>query len=41
MELFRTLNEAGTSIIQVTHSEVNASYGSRIVHLRDGWVVDD
>src|SRR5687768_14603929 len=41
MELFRTLNEAGTTIIQVTHSEVNASYGSRVVHLRDGWVVDD
>ena len=41
MELFRTLNDAGTTIIQVTHSEVNASYGSRIVRLRDGWVVDD
>src|ERR687897_2158364 len=41
MELFRTLNDAGTTIIQVTHSEVNASYGGRIVHLRDGWVVDD
>jgi putative ABC transport system ATP-binding protein len=41
MELFRTLNEAGTTIIQVTHSEVNASYGGRIIHLRDGWLVDD
>ena len=41
MELFRTLNKAGTTIIQVTHSEVNASYGSRVIHLRDGWVVDD
>jgi ABC-type lipoprotein export system ATPase subunit len=41
MELFRKLNETGTTIIQVTHSEVNATYGSRIVHLRDGWVVDD
>jgi ABC-type lipoprotein export system ATPase subunit len=40
MELFRTLNDAGTTIIQVTHSEVNASYGSRIVQLRDGWVVE-
>ena len=27
MELFRTLNESGATIIQVTHSEVNASYG--------------
>jgi putative ABC transport system ATP-binding protein len=41
MELFRSLNEAGTTIIQVTHSELNASYGSRVVHLRDGWLVDD
>jgi putative ABC transport system ATP-binding protein len=41
MELFRALNETGTTIIQVTHSDVNASYGSRIIHLRDGWIVDD
>jgi ABC-type lipoprotein export system ATPase subunit len=41
MELFRKLNEIGTTIIQVTHSEVNATYGSRVVHLRDGWLVDD
>ena len=41
MELFRKLNDADTTIIQVTHSDVNASYGSRIIHLRDGWIVDD
>src|SRR5215510_13458763 len=41
MELFRTLNDAGTTIVQVTHSEVNASYGSRIINLRDGWIVGD
>jgi putative ABC transport system ATP-binding protein len=41
MELFRTLNEQGTTIVQVTHSEENAGYGSRIVQLRDGWVVSD
>jgi len=41
MELFRALNDGGASIIQVTHSEVNASYGSRIINLRDGWIVDD
>ena len=41
MELFKRLNEAGTTIIQVTHSETNASYGSRVVNLRDGWVVDE
>jgi putative ABC transport system ATP-binding protein len=41
MELFRSLNDAGTTIVQVTHSDVNAAYGRRIIHLRDGWVVDD
>ena len=41
MELFKRLNDQGTTIIQVTHSEFNASYGSRIIHLRDGWVVND
>jgi putative ABC transport system ATP-binding protein len=41
MELFRTLNEAGTTIVQVTHSDLNASYGSRVIHLRDGFIVDD
>jgi ABC-type lipoprotein export system ATPase subunit len=40
MELFKRLNEGGTTIVQVTHSEVNASYGDRIIQLRDGWVVD-
>jgi putative ABC transport system ATP-binding protein len=41
MELFRKLNEAGTTIIQVTHSEANAEYGSRTIQLRDGWIVDE
>ena len=41
MQLFKRLNETGTTIIQVTHSEVNASYGHRIIKLRDGWVVND
>jgi putative ABC transport system ATP-binding protein len=40
MELFRKLNEQGATIVQVTHSEVNASYGHRTIRLRDGWVVD-
>src|SRR5438105_11813176 len=39
MELFRELNAAGTTIVQVTHSEDNARYGSRVVQLRDGWMV--
>jgi ABC-type lipoprotein export system ATPase subunit len=41
MELFAELNRQGTTIIQVTHSEVNASYGSRTINLRDGWLVSD
>ncbi|MDQ4140991.1 MAG: ABC transporter ATP-binding protein [Bacteroidota bacterium] len=36
MELFQRLNQEGTTIIQVTHSEKNATYGSRILHLLDG-----
>ncbi len=39
MDLFKKLNEDGTTIIQVTHSEKNAAYGSRIIELSDGWVV--
>ncbi|MGE0353686.1 MAG: ABC transporter ATP-binding protein [Gemmatimonadales bacterium] len=41
MELFRRLNQEGTTIIQVTHSEENATYGHRVVQLKDGWVVAD
>ncbi len=39
MELFKKLNQAGTTIVQVTHSETNAAYGNRIVNLMDGWIV--
>ncbi|MDE3053916.1 MAG: ABC transporter ATP-binding protein [Gemmatimonadota bacterium] len=39
MELFTKLNKQGTTIVQVTHSEVNAAYGNRIINLRDGWIV--
>ncbi len=38
MRLFKKLNADGTTIIQVTHSEKNASFGDRIVRLRDGWL---
>ena len=41
MELFQQLNRAGATIVQVTHSEENARYGSRIITLRDGWIVED
>lgn len=38
MGLFKQLNEEGVTIIQVTHSEKNAAYGKRIIHLLDGMV---
>src|SRR6201982_2176289 len=41
MELFRELNQKGTTIVQVTHSDANAAYGSRTIQLRDGWMVGD
>ena len=41
MELLRSLNEQGTTIIQVTHSEEKAAYGKRIIRLLDGWIQED
>jgi ABC-type lipoprotein export system ATPase subunit len=38
MELFKRLNEQGTTIVQVTHSEANAAYGDRVIKLRDGYI---
>jgi len=38
MALFKRLNKEGTTIIQVTHSEKNASYSDRVIHLLDGWM---
>lgn len=38
MELFKRLNQEGTTIVQVTHSETNAAYGNRVVQLEDGWM---
>jgi ABC-type lipoprotein export system ATPase subunit len=41
MELFKELNRQGTTILQVTHSETNAAYGSRLLEVRDGWLTHD
>jgi ABC-type lipoprotein export system ATPase subunit len=38
MEVLKKLNQNGTTIIQVTHSETNAGYGNRIIKLKDGWI---
>tara|TARA_R110002051_G_scaffold63132_5_gene114935 strand:- start:38334 stop:39008 length:675 start_codon:yes stop_codon:yes gene_type:complete len=40
MQLFAQLNKEGVTIIQATHSESNASYGSRIINLLDGRIVE-
>ena len=40
MELFKKLNtEDGVTIVQVTHSDANAAYGSRVIRLADGMLV--
>lgn len=41
MRLFQSLNEAGTTILQVSHSEANAAYGTRVIDMRDGWINSD
>jgi ABC-type lipoprotein export system ATPase subunit len=41
MGLFKRLNDAGTTIIQVTHNENWAAYGNRIIQLKDGWIVNE
>jgi ABC-type lipoprotein export system ATPase subunit len=41
MEMFKELNDQGTTIVQVTHSEANAAYGTRTIELRDGWIYSD
>ena len=41
MEMFKKLNDEGVTIIQVTHSEKMASYGNRIINLKDGVLLKD
>ena len=41
MELFKKLNQNGTTIVQVTHSEEKAKYADRIIHLLDGRIVKE
>jgi putative ABC transport system ATP-binding protein len=38
MRIFKELNQKdGVTIVQVTHAQTNASYGQRIINLKDGW----
>ena len=41
MDLFKKLNEEGTTIIQVTHNENWAAYGRKTIKLADGWIVNE
>jgi putative ABC transport system ATP-binding protein len=41
MVLLSKLNEAGTTIIMVTHSPAYTEYGNRVVHLFDGHIVTE
>ena len=41
MHLFQTLNQQGTTIVQVTHADANAAFGTRTIELRDGWLTRD
>lgn len=38
MEMFKKLNDEGTTIVQVTHNERNAEYGNRVIQIEDGWI---
>ena len=38
MNIFKELNEEGVTIIQVTHSEKNSAYGTRVIHISDGQI---
>ena len=41
MEMFKRLNDEGTTIIQVTHNERNAEYSNRVINIADGWVTNE
>ena len=41
MDMFKKLNDEGTTIIQVTHNERNAEYGDRVIQIVDGWITSE
>lgn len=41
MELLSGLNREGTTIVMVTHSDRDAAYASRVIHLFDGTIVGE
>ncbi len=41
MKIFQSLNEQGHTIIMITHEPEIAEYAKRVIHLRDGKIIDD
>ena len=41
MEMLSQLNDEGTTIIMVTHSQHDATYANRIINLYDGQIIDN
>ena len=41
MHLFRALNDAGQTVVMVTHNPENCGYSDRTIHLKDGLVVGE
>lgn len=41
MELFKKINEAGTTVVMVTHDEAMARYAKRTLHLYDGKIAGE
>ena len=41
MEIFQDLNEKGHTIVMITHESEIAEYAKRVIHLRDGKLVED
>ena len=40
MEILAKLNEEGTTVIMVTHSQRDATYAHRVLNMLDGFLVD-
>lgn len=41
MQVFKELNQEGTTIIQATHARENADYGNRLIEMVDGKIIND
>lgn len=41
MQVFKELNQEGTTIVQATHARENADYGNRLIEMIDGKIIND